>query len=254
MVENHYTIEATLTSLDILELLVGSDEPLGVTAIADEVGVTKSAVHNHLSTLRTREYVVSQDGKYEPSLRVLSLGHRTRDGMNVHGGAREKLKNLAEATGETTMLCVMEEDKEVPVSIVETRDGWSPPFREGDRLPLHVNAPGKALLASLPDERVHDIRSAEQRSTAGDETTTGASSFSKEISRIRDDGISFSREEQYEGIVGVAAPIPETSGTRHAALGVAGPGERLSGRHLEEDITGLVVRTSKAVHVELAGK
>jgi len=94
--------------LAILETLVDAEEPLGVTALSEHVDVAKSVVHNHLSTLRAHGCVVKRNGQYEPSLRMLALGRQTRDRIPVVVGARAKVDNLADATGETTTLFVIE--------------------------------------------------------------------------------------------------------------------------------------------------
>lgn len=248
-----YAVEATGTSLAILETLVEAAEPLGVTALAEEVDVAKSVVHNHLSTLRARGYVVKRDAQYEPSLRLLSLGERTRRSLSVYENARDAVDNLAAATGETSTLFIREENSAVPAYVAEPPTGWTPNYVAGDRMPLHVNAPGKCLLASMTDEELDATLEASSLERLTDATITDPSALRSERRRIRDDGIAFCRGEQYEGIVGVAAPIPSTSGCRTAALGVAGPVDRLNGRYLEEDITGQVLSTTKSVQVELTG-
>lgn len=246
-----YAVEATETSLALLERLVDAGEALGVTELADSVGVSKSVAHNHLATLRAAGYVCKTSSQYEASLRTLDLGVRTRDDIGVYRTAKEKLDNLAAATGETTTLFVLEETAGVPAYIVESDDGWSAPFNEGQRLPLHVNAPGKAILSSLPSERVDAVLDATELTGPTDATITDPDELRTKLHRIRDDGIAFCRGEQYEGIVGVAAPLPTFSGGRIAALGVCGPVDRLNGRYLEEDITGQVLSTAKSVQVDL---
>lgn len=249
-----YQVEATKTSMRVMEALVGADEPLGVTGIAEQVDASKSVVHNHLSTLRERGYVVKRRGAYEPSLRPLALGNRTRARMPVFRKAKAKVDNLAEATGETTALFVTEACHGVPVYVADDTGGWSPEFHEGQRMPLHVNAPGKSILASFDDERVNDVLERTDLSQVTDLTVTDPDELCRQISRIRDDGISFCKGEQYEGIVSVAAPVPTQGDTRTAAIGVWGPSNRLSGRYLEEDVTGQILSTTKAVKVALTGE
>lgn len=246
-----YTVDATETSLAILERLVDATDPLGVTALADYVGVSKSVAHNHLATLRAAGYVRKQSGQYTPSLRSLDLGVRTRDEIGVYQAAKQHLDNLAAATGETTTLFVFEEAAGVPVYLTGTEDGWSAPFNEGQRLPLHVNAPGKAILASLAPERVETVLDETDLTGPTDATITDPTELVEELQSVRDDGIAFCRGEHYEGIVGVAAPLPAISENRIAALGVCGPVDRLNGRYLEEDITGQVLSTAKSVQVDL---
>jgi len=249
--EPQYAVEATQTSLAILEALVDSNEPVGVTELADMVDVSKSVAHNHLSTLRAAGYVLKRSERYESSLRPLALGERTRDGLGFYHAAKQQLDNLAAATGETAILFVLEETDGVPVSISEPEDGWSAPFHAGERLPLHVNAPGKAILASLPSDRVDSILDETELVAPTSATIVDPSDLADELRRIRDDGIAFCRGEQYEGIIGVAAPLPQISGSRSAALGVCGPVERLNGRYLREDITGQVLSTTKSIQVTL---
>ncbi|EMA27726.1 IclR family transcriptional regulator [Haloarcula japonica] len=249
--EPQYAVEATQTSVAILEALVDATGPVGVTELANTVGVSKSVAHNHLSTLRAAGYVVKRAEKYEASLRPLSLGERTRDNLSFYQAAKQQLDNLAAATGETTTLFVLEETAGVPVSISEPTDGWSVPFHAGERLPLHVNAMGKALLASLPSDRVDSILDETELIAPTDATIVDQDELTEELRRIRDDGIAFCRGEQYEGIIGVAAPLSDVSGNRVAALGIAGPVERLNGRYLREDITGQVLSTTKSIQVTL---
>lgn len=249
--ETRYTVDATETSLAVLETLVDAGKPLGVTAISEEVGVSKGVVHNHLSTLGVHDYVIKQNGQYEPSLRLLSLGGRSRDRLPVYHAAREQVENLASATGETTTLFVAEETRGIPIHIAETTDSWSPPYREGDATPLHINAPGKALLSMFPDERVDDILTETNLITPTDATISDRGELEAQLRRIRDDGISFCRREQYDDIVGIAVPIPSISGSTPAAIGICGPVSRLNGRYLEEDITGQVLSTTKSVRANL---
>ncbi|MFB6223490.1 MAG: IclR family transcriptional regulator [Haloarcula sp.] len=249
--EPQYAVEATQTSVAILEALVDAVGPAGVTELANTVGVSKSVAHNHLSTLRAAGYVVKRAEKYEASLRPLALGERTRDNLSFYQAAKQQLDNLAAATGETATLFVLEETAGVPVSISEPEDGWSVPFRAGERLPLHVNAPGKALLSSLPSNRVDSILGEKKLVAPTDATIVDPDELTEELHRIRDDGIAFCRGEQYEGIIGVAAPLPDVRDNRIAALGISGPVERLNGRYLREDITGQVLSTTKSIQVTL---
>lgn len=246
-----YTVEATETSLTILETLTDHDEPMGVTSLARELDSSKSVVHNHLSTLRARGYVCKVGGRYQPSLRTLNLGTRTRERLPLYRTAKPILENLATATGETTALFIKEGDWGVPVYVVEATGGWNSGLREGERLPLSVNAPGKAILASLPDDRVEEVVNAMELVTYTETTITDPDELRRQTRRIRDNGISFCRGEHQKGVVGVAAPIETGDDYATAALGVCGPADRLNGRYLEEDIAGQVLSTAKSIQVEV---
>jgi DNA-binding IclR family transcriptional regulator len=251
---SEYTVDATGRSLRVLEALVDAPEPMGVTALSREVDAAKSVVHNHLSTLRAHGYVTKRDGRYEPSLGLLALSERIRDGLSIYQRTREAVDNLAAATGETATLFLREETHGIPVHIADGDTEWTRPFGVGERLPLHVNAPGKCLLASLADEELERVLAASEREAFTDATITDREELDRELRRVRDGSIAFCRGEHYEGVVGAAAPIPSVGDHRTAALGVCGPVDRLNGRYLEEDITGQVLSTTKSVQIELADR
>ncbi|MFC7027399.1 IclR family transcriptional regulator [Halomicroarcula sp. GCM10025324] len=249
-----YTIDATETSLDLFETLVESPEPMGVTALADSLGVSKSVVHNHLSTLRARNYVSKHGAKYAPSLCTLYPGAKTLQGLPVYTAAKRHLDNLASASGETAVLFVLEESVGVPAYIAEALGGWSPRYVAGERLPLHVNAPGKAMLSALSADRLDEVLDDRDLVAPTSATITDPAELKRTLRGVRDEGVAFCRGEQFESIVGVAAPVTADEEGRMAALGVCGPVDRLHGRYLEEDITGQVLSTAKAIQVELTGQ
>lgn len=245
-----YTVEATQTSLTLFEALVDAEAPCGVTELAESVGVSKSVVHNHLSTLRSMGYVTKQGQEYVPSLRALNVGDRIRERSSIYRQARSHVDGLANASGEVASLFILEERYGVPVHIGHARD-TNPPYRLGERVPLHVSAPGKAILASLPDDEIASLLDGRRLDAATADTVTDPDELRHELRRIQDDGVAFCREEHLEGYVGVAAPIDVEGQPRPAALGVVGPKDRLTGRYLEEDVTGQVIRTARSIQVEL---
>ena len=70
-------VKAAHTTLSIVEEISQAGS-VGVTELADSVGLSKGVVYNHLGTLSELGYVQKEDGRYRPSLHLLSLGSRTR--------------------------------------------------------------------------------------------------------------------------------------------------------------------------------
>lgn len=247
-----YAVEATGTSIAVLEALIDAPGPVGVTEVAEELDIAKSVVHNHVSTLRAAGYVTKRGTEYGPSARILALGDRIRRGFPVYRYSKEAVDNLAAATGETTLLAVREGSHAVPIYIADGTTDWSRPFGVGEQLPLHATAPGKCLAASLSDDTLDGLFGDTSLEAFTDATITDVPTLRTELRRVRDDGFAFCRGEHTEGVVGVAAPIPEMEASRPAALGVCGPARSLSGRYLEEDIIGQVLSTTKTIQVALA--
>lgn len=244
------TIDATSTSFDILEYLVDVNDAVGVTQISNDLSMSKSKAYNHLVTLRTLGYVTKRDQKYAPSLQLLAAGMRVRDGLSVYRRGREKVEDLAEAIGETVELFVLEERYAVPVFIASGARKWNTQHRPGERIPLYVSSPGRAILASLPPEDLDEVIETILQESNG-EQPFDPGSLKREIREIRESGVAFSREERTPGVISLSSPIETTTADHYAALSIVGPVEELEGRYLEEDLVGHVVSTSQAISVEL---
>lgn len=81
---------------------------MGVTELADTLGMSKSIVHKHLRTLKERGYVIANGDKYGLGLRFFQLGGRTRKKMNLCQVAKEKIDKLAVETNSVTNFAVKE--------------------------------------------------------------------------------------------------------------------------------------------------
>ncbi|MUW14562.1 helix-turn-helix domain-containing protein [Halorubrum sp. CBA1125] len=245
------TVAATVNSFQILETLIAADGPMGVTELADVVGLSKGVVYNHLGTLSELGYVRKEDQKYRPSLRLLSLGSRVRTGYEIFDAVRPHLENLTRTTGEVATLFVEEDGQGVCVYQTAGSESWSPEYVSGDALPLHVTAPGKAILATLSDERVTEIVSRHGLESVTDQTVSDTDALFSTLQRIREDDVAFAREEHFAGIVGVGTAVGLGERAPAAAIGICGPLDRLHGRYLKEDVTGQVISTAKSIGVDL---
>jgi len=245
------TVEATANSFEILETLVAAAKPLGVTELADSVGLSKGVVYNHLGTLSELGYVQKEDGRYRPSLHLLSLGSRTRTKIEPYRVARNHVDNLAQTTGEVATLFIEEDGRGICTHLAAETGAWSPDYVCGDRVPLHVTATGKAILATFSTEQVEETVARHGLPAPTDHSISDKATLKSEVQTVRDSRVAFSREEQYEDIVGVATSFGLDERGPAAAIGVCGPLDRLSGRYLKEDITGQVISTAKSIQVDL---
>lgn len=249
--QNPKTVDATVHSFQILHELVESDRPMGVTELADSVGLSKGVVYNHLGTLSQLGYVRKKDTRYSPSLQLLRLGEQTRTRYEAFTTARPRVDNLAKTTGEVATLFVEEDGRGICLHMAVGSNDWTPKYVCGEPLPLHAIAPGKAILASLQSDRVDEIVDQHGLPSLTDQTITDENALRSSIRNVQESDIAFSREEQSEGIIGVGTSFGLEKRAPTAAIGVCGPLDRLSGRYLKEDITGQMISTAKSIQVEL---
>ena len=149
-------VNAVETTLRIAEALQDHDR-IGVTDLADEIDLPRSTVFNHLKTLEQNEYVVNEGGSYRLGCRWLKLGAEARSYHDVHEVARKRINGLANETGELSALLVEEHGLGVFLHRAEGEQAIQVDSHVSQRIFLHGAALGKAILASLPRDRVDEI-------------------------------------------------------------------------------------------------
>jgi len=120
----------------------------------------------------------------------------------------------------------------------------------GKTLPLYSGAPGKVLLANLPQVRIHEILHQAKLKAMGPRTITDPEKLIEELQKVRDLGYSVSFEETYLGAVSIAAPVRDFSGMVIAAISITGPVSRFSKENIAKFIP-LAIQAGKEISVAL---
>jgi len=245
-------VSTTQTSFRIIETI--RDNPgLGVSALARRVDLSKSAVHKHVSTLVEINYLVREGNEYYLSNRFLSLGNRARERLPLNVAAK-LVNDLAETTGHTTMYMVPENDRGV-YTFCSSPHGETPDdISEGEVVPLHATAGGKAILSFYSKDRQDSIIQSTGLTQYTDKTITDERKLKRELQSIRDQRVAYDREEYLNGQQCVASPVIKSNGEPVAAVSVTGSTQRMSGKHLEVEVAGLVASAAKSVGNELLSR
>lgn len=220
-------VKTTLTTLDILETIKEQDGAR-VTELASELELPKSSVHNYLSTLNQRGYVVKEDNEYHVSLRFLDLGSKARDNREIYEIAKPNVRDLAEETGELANLLVEEHGEGVYIYREMGDKAVMVDKNVGHRVHMHNTALGKAILAHLPQEQVSAILDRHGMPALTDNTITDEATLFEDLERVREEGIAYDDEERLKGLRCVAAPILDENDHPVAAVSVSGPVARFS--------------------------
>jgi DNA-binding IclR family transcriptional regulator len=197
-----------LAVLDALER-----EPLPLRELARRTGLSVSSVHRVIVRLEAWGGVERTADGVRPGLRLFELGQL------VPGELREValpfMSDLYAATHEVVSLAVLDGTDTVWLEQLSGRLAPPVPSRVGGRLPAHVTAAGKVLLAAHPtvlDELVLDRH--------GPGTITDPDRLRRELEEVATRGFAINREESAPGVLGVAAPVV-AGGRVVAALALA---------------------------------
>ncbi len=244
-------LSSVANALRLMKAFSGDDTEIGISALAQRLGLAKSTVHRLAATLIT-EGMLEQDpenGKYRLGLALFELGALVRRKMDVTNEARPFLKALRDSTGETIHLAVLDHASVLYINKMESRQAIRMSSDIGGRAPAYCTADGKALLAFQPEELLVQIfKNGFPARTPN--TITDLAALRRDLAAIRACGYAIDNEESEIGMRSVAAPIRTHSGAVVASLSIAGPTHRVSKKALVSHARE-VVRAADAISQRL---
>lgn len=237
-------VKATSTSADVIETLLEL-EGATVTELTDHLPLSKSSVHNHLRTLAELGYVVREGWSYHVSLKFLEVGATVRRRYRIYRAGVEEARALASA-GFDASLVVLQDGTAV---CIETAPGGEDPpvVATGDRLPLHCTAGGKAMLAAMDRDAADAVLRGGPLPGHTENTLTDRSELFHHLDEIETRGLALEREEWRSGVRGIGSAVTDSDNALLGALCVTGSVDRLSGKTLQQDASGLVLSSANRI-------
>jgi len=221
--------------------------------LAQTVDLARSTIHDYLATLEYRGYIVQNgNGKYELGLRLLDHGMHAREQRTVTAFAQSAVERLAEKTGEGVRLWHQENGLAIILERVlgEQAVQLHPYDRIGSTTYLHSHSGGKAILAWLPREDIEDVIEEYGLPKQANKTITTPETLYDELEDIREKEVAFSRNESFDGVHSIAAPIivDEVVGS----ISVAGPAHRFQGSFFDQELPELILGATNEIELEIA--
>ena len=216
-------------ALDVLRCFGRSGQAtLGVTELAEELGLSKAVVHRTLSAFRSRGFLEIDENthRYRLGPEILLLGLRYLDRIDVRSLGRQTLTDLVAATNETATLSVRVGWTRVYVDQVTPDRDVKMVVRIGEPFPLHAGASSKAMLAFLPAGEQEEYLARHSLSPVTPLTITDPDRLRKELDAIRTAGFAVSFGERDASAGSVAAPVLGHENLPVAVISVSGPVER----------------------------
>lgn len=246
------TTRALARGLDVLEALARAEgRTLGISAIAQQVGLDKATVTRLLHTLISSGYAARETGtrRYRLTGKILNLAHIAAAGIELLALARPHLRRLRDRLDETVHLGVMDGLKVVYLDKLESSNSIQLLSAVGQTMPLHSTSLGKAMLAALPDAELEATLAKMPLTPRTERTICDLEELRKDIRRTRERGYAIDDRENEPLGACVAASVVDAAGQLVGAISVAGPHFRVRD-HL--DAFGQAVRaTAQAVGREL---
>jgi DNA-binding IclR family transcriptional regulator len=244
--------QAVERALAVLRGVEADENGTGVTELAQRTGLTVSTTHRLARALTEAGLLVQHPGteRYQLGPALVVLGTKAAQRLGYQH-ALPLLEELADTTGESINLGIRTGDEVHVVLDVASRQPLRFDQKSGSRVPMHISAMGKCLLAAADDideqiDQLGDLVRATHR------TITDRDQLRAELELVRDRGWALNDEERNPGVRAIAAPVlPPTGGEPLGAIAVQGPTVRLTDDRLP-DLAALLHTTTHRVAVLLA--
>ncbi|MDN7245242.1 IclR family transcriptional regulator [Planococcus shenhongbingii] len=235
-------------AMGVIKILVdkAAEDGMAITELSNECDLPVSSMHRVLKSM-SQHGMIQQDPKtkrYNLGNIWLEYGLHMYDTMDYTSKIRPELVRLTDETEESVYLSQPMGSESL---IIERIDNEKHAIRVydklGSRIPMHIGAANKAMLAHMPTAEVKKILnqyvSKEQQPA-----------FWDLLEAIKQRGCAISHGERTEGTVGIGAPILNHFGQVQGAVSVGVVSYNLTEERLKF-LTGSVRETGRRISAKL---
>lgn len=219
------TIKSAERALEVLTLLTNSASPLSAAAIARHCEMPRSSTYQLLKVMRKSQFLAYYEDQRVWGLGIAAFetGSARLRARSLEWMSRSILVGLAARTSEAAHLAVLDGDEVIYLAKEEPPAG-APFFvtSPGIRLPAHLTAIGRALLAHLPTEALTALFPPSFpliRRTA--HVIGDLRELELLLAADRERGYSVEQDSTTLGVTCIAAPVFGHSGAAVAAINIA---------------------------------
>ncbi|MCY7402528.1 MAG: IclR family transcriptional regulator [Nocardioides sp.] len=247
-------VPAATRTLRVLRFLATQADPVPLERIMRACELPRSTAYHLLNTMIDEGFVVHlpDDHRYGLGVAAFEVGSGFTRQEPLARLARRPLAELVDRTGHGAHLAVLH-GRDV-LYVVEERAPGRPPLVTdvGVRLPAHLTASGRAILAALPATQVRALYP--DRSAFVDRHGHGPASLSalrSVLSETRQRGHATEDGEVTPGLRSVAAPVLDHNAHPVAGVAVTFPTDAEA---RVEEIASAVARTAAQLTRRLGGE
>ncbi|MEM7334853.1 MAG: IclR family transcriptional regulator [Chloroflexota bacterium] len=246
------SVQSLTRAFDILELIANRPDGIGVTTIADELGLPKSTVSRLLQTLENRNIVqkLPKYGGYQIGPEIVQLAAKSTPQQRLVTMIRPYLQQLTDVTGESALL--------------ELQDGWFVHYLAqtqsnhairvddwvGRRHPLHTVTSGILFMSTWTDRALQRYFNRElEQPTA--KTITHLEAMKQKISQANQQGYALSIDAFAEGFTGLSAPIYDADDKIMAAINISAPTFRFPQANALERVVERLTAVTESISTQI---
>lgn len=222
-------VPAATNTMRVLKFLASQPDPVPLDRIMHACALPRSTAYHLMASMIEEGFVthLADEHRYGLGVSAFEVGSGYSRQAPLQRLARRPLAALTDRVGESAHLAVPH-GRDVLYVIEERAPGRPPLVTDvGVRLPAHLTASGRAILAALPAAQVRALYPDKQSFV--DRHGGGPSSLSAlrvVLSETRQRGFATEDGEITAGLASVAAPVLDHNGLPLAGVAVTYPSDR----------------------------
>ena len=245
--------QTLLRGLDVIDVV--AEGPIKLSDLAAHLGLTRSTTHRLASALADRRYLsfVPHSG-YSLGPKLLELGFRVRDELDLPRLAAPHLERLALLTEDTVHLGILDRGRVLYLDKVPGKRRINISSRIGELQPVTSTGLGKALMLDHDEDAWLELFRAERGEAARQSARRRVEISQQEwLARMRgyvQAGYAFDLEENEDQIRCIAAPIRDVAGRTIAAISVSSAAQYMSDHRMQslsKDVVAAAHRISEGL-------
>lgn len=223
-----------------------NDAGMSISELSTKCNLPLSTLHRILQAMIKQGMVVqdSQTKHYHLGTIWMEIGLQVYDSMDYISKIRVELEQLARLVGESVYL---NKPADLDTIIIERIDNPTNPIRIYDqlgiRVPMHIGAANKAILAAMPPQRAQEIL---QQLVSKEEMEQ----IETQLEQIKAQGFAISHGERTAGTSAIAVAIFNGFGDIVGAISIGFVSFNVSTERVEQ-LTQQLIATGRQVSMKL---
>lgn len=242
-------VPAADQTLAILAYLARQRASVPAATIASALGLPRSTTYHLLSTLAEHGFVVNGDRRWALGVAAhdLGTGYLRQQPLTLVG--RPLVSKLVDVVGQNAHLAVLS-DRDV-VYVVEERAPGKPSLVTdvGVRLPAHLTASGRSMLADMSREQILALYPDDRAFANRGDTIMTRRKLRDELRATRERGYATERGDVTDGLSSIAVSIVDRVGWPIAALALTFPDETDNVKQLVTEVRSTASEISRRLRV-----
>lgn len=210
-------------AIRVLEIVCGSPQYLSIREIAARANYSLATTHRVLATLRQVGAIEAVSGQcFALGPKLVELHARIEaDLSRTQQIVERELKHLLQEPGVSARLSLFSDDGLVIIAGCDSGVHYRFRSKIGGHYHAYCTAPGKTLLAALPQAKLEQYLLTVPLRPMTRNTIVELELLKKEISKVREAGFALDDGEYLDGVRCVSVAVPAISVGEVAALSLA---------------------------------